>query len=90
MVVSLLVAVLARRHNSESDGMGEILAPLLQIIPELNELCGEPSVVVVVVVVSTTPLQPPFEPCQTLAHVDSAGLDASDSSRPWTLGMWCL
>jgi hypothetical protein len=57
--------------------MGEILAPLLQIILELNKLCGEPSVVVVVV--STTPSPPSSEPCQTLAHVDSAGLDASDS-----------
>jgi hypothetical protein len=37
---------------SESDGMGEVLAPLLQITPELNELCGDPSVVVV----SMTPL----------------------------------
>jgi hypothetical protein len=59
----------------ESDGMDGMLAPLLQIIPELTELCGEPSVVVVVV--STTPSSPPSEPCQTLAHVDSGGLDAS-------------
>jgi hypothetical protein len=27
---------------SESNGMGEIMAPLLQITPELNELCGDP------------------------------------------------
>jgi hypothetical protein len=51
-----------------------MLAPLLQIIPELTELRGEPSVVVVV---STRPSSPPSEPCQTLAHVDSGGLDAS-------------
>jgi hypothetical protein len=54
--------------------MGEILAPLLQITPELNEL-WDPSVVVV----SSTPSPPPSEPCHTLAHVDSGGLDASVS-----------
>jgi hypothetical protein len=55
--------------------MCEILAPLLQITPELNELCGDPSVVVV----SSTPSPPPSGPCHTLAHVDSGGLDASVS-----------
>jgi hypothetical protein len=63
---------------SKSDGMGEILAPLLQITPELNELCGDPPMVVV----STTP----SPPCQTLAHVDSGGLDASDSLPSMDIG----
>jgi hypothetical protein len=62
--------------------MGEILALLLQITPELNELCGDPSMVVV----STTPSPPPSEPCQTLAHVDSGGLDASDSLLSMDIG----
>jgi hypothetical protein len=62
--------------------MGEILAPLLQITPELNELCGDPPMVVV----STTPSPPPSEPCQTLAHVDSGGLDASDSLPSMDIG----
>jgi hypothetical protein len=67
---------------SESGGMGEILAPLLHITPELNELCGDPPMVVV----STTPSPPPSEPCQTLAHVDSGGLDASDSLPSMDIG----
>jgi hypothetical protein len=67
---------------SECDGMGEILDPLLQITTELNELCGEPSVVVV----STTPSPPPSEPCQTLARVDIGGLDASDSLSSVDIG----
>jgi hypothetical protein len=67
---------------SESDGMGEILAPLLQITPELNELCVEPSMVLV----STTPSPPPSEACQSFALVDSGGLDASDSLPSLAIG----
>jgi hypothetical protein len=50
-----------------------ILVSLLQITPELNELCGEPYMVAV----STTPSPPPSDPCQTLAHVDTGSSDAS-------------
>jgi hypothetical protein len=43
------------------------------ILAPLTELCGEPFVVAV----STTPLPPTSEPGETLAHVDSGGLDTS-------------
>jgi hypothetical protein len=62
--------------------MGGILDPLLQITPDLNNMCGEPSVVVV----STTPSPLLSDPCQTLAHVDSGGLDASDSLPSMDIG----
>jgi hypothetical protein len=54
---------------SESGGMGKILAPLLQITPELNELCGDPSVVVV----SSTPSPPSL---QQNNHVETPNLMA--------------
>jgi hypothetical protein len=59
---------------------------VLQIMPELQELCGESSVVppmelrsLDALVVATTPSLILSKTCQLLASVDSGGSDASDT-----------
>jgi hypothetical protein len=63
----------------------------VQIMPEL--ICGESSVVLPMelrslegLVVATTPSPPPSEPCQSSAHVDNGGLDASATLSSMAIG----
>jgi hypothetical protein len=62
----------------------EAVAPILQIMPELQELREESSVMLPMelgslqaLAVATTHSPPPSEPCQLVAHVDSGPVDAS-------------
>jgi hypothetical protein len=72
----------------EGEDIGEFLAPVLQITPELQELCGDSSVVFPSVLcsfgtleVSTTPSLPHSKPCQSLVSLDrGAVLDPSSEA----------
>jgi hypothetical protein len=72
----------------ESEDIGEFLAPVLQITPELQELYGDSSVVFPSVLcsfgtleVSTTPSLPHSKPCQSLVSLDrGAVLDPSSEA----------
>jgi hypothetical protein len=71
---------------SESAVITKVVAPVLQVMPELQELCGELSVVLPVElrsleasVVNMAPSPPPLRPCQAPAIVDSAGVLAPNS-----------
>jgi hypothetical protein len=62
----------------ESAVIAEVVAPVLQVMPELQELCGELSVVLPMELgsleasaVSMTPSPPPLKPCQAPVIVDS-------------------
>jgi hypothetical protein len=65
----------------------EVVAPVLQIMPELQELCGESSVVPPLelgslesLVVTSAPSPPPSGPCQSIATLSSeAAVLASNS-----------
>jgi hypothetical protein len=66
---------------SESAVITKVVAPVLQVMPELQELSGESSVVLPVElrsleasVVAMTPSPPPLRPCQAPAIVDSGGV----------------
>jgi hypothetical protein len=71
---------------SESAVITKVVAPVLQVMPELQELCGELSVVLPVElrsleasVVNMAPSPPPLRPCQAPAIVDSGGVLAPNS-----------
>jgi hypothetical protein len=62
----------------------EVVSSVLQVMPELQELCGVSSVILPMELVSlealevaSMPSPPPSEPCRSPAIVDSGGLDAS-------------
>jgi hypothetical protein len=71
---------------SMSKGIDGILDPMLQITPELHELCEDSSVVLPLVLgslkalaVAMTPSPPQSEPCQSLASLDCGGVLAASS-----------
>jgi hypothetical protein len=71
---------------SPSDGIDDIIDPVLLITPELHESCGESSVVLPLVlgssealVVATTPSPPQLEPCESLDSLDSGEVLAPNS-----------
>jgi hypothetical protein len=67
--------------------VAEVASPVLQIMPELQELCGDSLVVpplemgsLEALAVTTTPSPPSSEPCQSLAYVGCEGLDTSSEA----------
>jgi hypothetical protein len=70
----------------ESAVITTVVAPVLKVMPELQELCGESSVVLPVesgfleaLVVAMTPSPPLLKPCQAPTIVDSGGVLAPNS-----------
>jgi hypothetical protein len=65
----------------ESAVITEFVAPVLQVMPELQELCGESSVVIPIELgsleasaMAMMPSPPSLKPCQTSAIVNSGGV----------------
>jgi hypothetical protein len=73
-------------ENAENVVITEVVAPILQVMPELQELCGESSMVLPMELgsleacaVAMTPSPPPLKPCQAPAIVESGGVLAPNS-----------
>uniref|UniRef100_A0A453Q279 CCHC-type domain-containing protein n=1 Tax=Aegilops tauschii subsp. strangulata TaxID=200361 RepID=A0A453Q279_AEGTS len=83
---------------SGSEVVVEVVAPVLQIMPELQKVCGEPTSPISMVlpkemgplgenlVMSIATSPPSLEPIQTLDFVDCGGLDATIALSPEVVG----
>ena len=83
---------------SESEAVVEVVAPVLQIMPELQKLCGEPTSPISMVLpkemeslggalaMPTATSPPSLEPNQLITFVDCGGLDAAIVVPPVAVG----
>lgn len=83
---------------SGSEAVVEVVAPMLQIMPELQKLCGEPTSPISMVLpkemgslggglaMPTATSPPSLEPSQPLAYVDRGGLDVANALSPKAVG----